>query len=61
MIVIAIEASSLLRHAFYETFLHLHIALAILTILALWYHIVGLPAHKYLLVAIVAWALEVRF
>lgn len=59
MAVIAIQTSSALRHAFYETFLHLHNALAIAVIVTLWYHLVGLPAQKYLLVVIVAWVLEV--
>lgn len=60
MAVIAIQASSALRHAFYEIFLHLHVALAILAIVALWYHLDGLPAQKYLLAVIVVWAFEVR-
>lgn len=60
MVAILLQASSILRHAFYETFLHLHIALAILSIVGIWIHLDGLPAKGYLKAVIVLWAAEVR-
>lgn len=59
MVVILIQASSVLRHAFYETFLHLHIALVVLFIVALRQHLHDLSPQKYLTVVIIIWALEV--
>ncbi|MCJ1307027.1 hypothetical protein MMC25_000673 [Agyrium rufum] len=56
-VAILIQASSVIRHAFYETFLHLHIALAILTIVGLWYHIPA-DGHIYIKVVVFAWAAE---
>lgn len=53
-----IQANAVFRHAFYETFLHFHIALVILAIGALWHHLKELPQLPYLIVVIVAWALE---
>ncbi|KAK2630133.1 hypothetical protein QTJ16_000953 [Diplocarpon rosae] len=38
-ITIMILASSALRHAFYETFKYLHIGLAVLSIVGLWFHL----------------------
>jgi len=58
--VIAFQASSPIRHAFYEMFLHLHIALAVLTVVFLWMHLDGKNQQSYLLAAIVTWAF-VRF
>lgn len=48
-----------LRHAWYETFLHLHILLAIMAFVALWYHLRGLYQQRVLLGTIVLWGLEV--
>ncbi|EYE94600.1 ferric reductase family protein [Aspergillus ruber CBS 135680] len=53
-----VHSPSPIRHAFYETFLHLHIAMAAVAFGFLWVHLKGLPAQNYLLVAIVFWALE---
>ncbi|SLM39844.1 ferric-chelate reductase [Lasallia pustulata] len=58
MVAILFQASSIFRHAFYETFLHLHIALAILSIAGVWIHLDGLPAKGYLKAVIVLWAAE---
>lgn len=49
-----------LRHAWYETFLHLHILLAIMAFVALWYHLQGLIQQRVLLGTIVLWGLEVQ-
>ena len=56
-VAISIQASSPLRHAFYETFKVLHIALAALSIVGLWYHLVpqDLPGAQHVYVVIAAW------
>lgn len=58
--LIGIQASSPIRHAFYETFKLLHIALAILAVIGIWYHldIKGLPQIKYLYFVIAFWGLD---
>ncbi|KAH8692715.1 putative ferric-chelate reductase [Talaromyces proteolyticus] len=60
---LGLTASSPLRHAFYETFLHLHILLALMAFIALWYHLKDLPQRIYLLITLIAWGVErfVRF
>jgi len=58
MIAIPIQASSLLRHAFYETFLHVHIALAIVAFAALWMHLDDLPAQMYVKILLAGWVIE---
>ncbi|KNG86497.1 ferric-chelate reductase [Aspergillus nomiae NRRL 13137] len=55
---LVVHSPSPIRHAFYETFLHLHIIMAALSMGFLWVHLNGLPAQTYLLVAIIFWALE---
>lgn len=55
LLTILIQSSSAIRHAFYETFIHLHIALIILALVFLWFHLDGLPRRSYLLAAIIAW------
>jgi predicted ferric reductase len=59
-VVISIQAMSVLRHAFYETFKHLHIALVILVVIALWYHLslANLPQITLLYGVIGIWAIE---
>jgi hypothetical protein len=51
---------SILRHAFYETFKQIHIALAILAVVGIWYHLrlSDLPQFKLLIVAIAIWGVE---
>lgn len=56
-----LHSPSPLRHAFYEVFLHLHIAFVMLAFTFLWMHLDGFVAQAYLQVAIVAWAVEVSF
>ena len=60
MVLIVFQANSILRQAFYEVFLHLHIALVILCLVVLRKHLHGLPEQKYLTVVIATWAFEVR-
>lgn len=57
-VAITLQASAALRHAFYETFLHLHIALVILSLVFLWKHLEDTHPQKYLLAMIILWALE---
>lgn len=54
-----VHSPSAIRHAFYETFLHLHIAMVVVGFALLWIHLKGLVAQAYLLAAIILWALEV--
>ena len=60
-VAILIQSPSPLRHAFYETFLHLHIALVILSFVALWMHLSGLPQRGLLIAAIAAWIFDRTF
>ncbi|KAA8646198.1 ferric reductase family protein [Aspergillus tanneri] len=53
-----VHSPSPIRHAFYETFLHLHLVMVILVMAFLWVHLDGLDAQKYLLGSIILWALE---
>ncbi|CAM1502803.1 Fc.00g075790.m01.CDS01 [Cosmosporella sp. VM-42] len=59
-VALAVQASSPLRHAFYEFFKLLHIALAILAVIGLWYHLQlkELPQLKYLYVVVGLWAAD---
>ncbi|KAL5002894.1 ferric reductase like transmembrane component-domain-containing protein [Aspergillus recurvatus] len=56
--LIAIQSVSPLRHAFYEVFLHLHVALAVTSFIGLWYHLSGLNQQNVLLGTIILWGLE---
>ncbi|KFX89172.1 hypothetical protein V490_07191 [Pseudogymnoascus sp. VKM F-3557] len=60
MVAITIQSLSFVRHAFYETFKYLHIMLAILVVVGIWYHLklAGLPQTKFLIGAMVIWGLE---
>lgn len=60
MIAITIQASSVVRHAFYETFKYLHIAFAIVVIIGLWYHLrlAKLPQITLLYGVITIWVFE---
>lgn len=53
-----IHSFSALRHAFYETFLHFHIAVVMVALGFLWVHLDGYPQQHYLLASIVIWAFE---
>jgi ferredoxin-NADP reductase len=58
--VIIIQASSVPRHAFYETFKIMHIALAITAVVGLWYHckLGDLPQLPLVIGVIAIWSLE---
>ncbi|KAL4791842.1 ferric reductase NAD binding domain-containing protein [Aspergillus venezuelensis] len=53
-----VHSPSAVRHAFYETFLHLHIAFVVVSFAFLWVHLDGRNAQNFLLSAIILWALE---
>ncbi|KAL9073317.1 MAG: hypothetical protein Q9157_004777 [Trypethelium eluteriae] len=57
-LVILLQSPSPVRHAFYEVFLHLHIALVIVSVAALWYHLQGSPQMPLLYVIVAAWAVD---
>lgn len=59
-LAIGIQAMSVSRHAFYETFKIVHIALAALAVAGVWYHLVlkHLPQIKYLYPVIALWCLD---
>ncbi|KAH6849810.1 ferric reductase like transmembrane component-domain-containing protein [Chaetomium sp. MPI-CAGE-AT-0009] len=59
-VVIGIQAASIFRHAYYETFKLAHIALAILSIIGLWYHLdlKKLPQLKYLYAVVALWVFD---
>ena len=60
LVAIMIQAVSVIRHAFYEIFLHLHQLLAIATIIGVKVHcrIASLPGEGYIDWVIALWALE---
>ena len=57
VVAITFQSLSFVRHAFYETFKYLHIMLAILVVVGVWYHLklAGLPQTKFLIGAVVIW------
>ncbi|KAL4946078.1 hypothetical protein BDV06DRAFT_168716 [Aspergillus oleicola] len=57
-VAILLQSVSPLRHAFYEVFLHLHILLAVMSFVGLWYHLRGLTQQYVLLGTIILWGLE---
>jgi predicted ferric reductase len=58
--VVVLTASSVFRHAFYETFLHLHLVLVLTVLITLYYHIKlgNLPQMPYLHAVAWLWGLE---
>ena len=58
-VFIFLQSLSPLRHTFYELFLHLHIALAIMSFVALWYHLKNLLQQRVLLGTLILWGLDV--
>jgi predicted ferric reductase len=55
-LAILMHSPSILRRAFYEVFLHIHITLAILVLVFLWMHLEPFPQRHLLLAAIIIWA-----
>ena len=58
LIVILLSSPSIVRHAFYETFLHVHVVLVIVVIIAIWIHLIGTFEQTFLLVGIICWIME---
>ncbi|RAL14178.1 ferric reductase family protein [Aspergillus homomorphus CBS 101889] len=58
MLVILIQSPSPIRHAFYETFLHLHIALACIATGFVWHHVYRYSCRFYLYAAVAFWTFE---
>ncbi|KAI9037795.1 ferric reductase family protein [Aspergillus affinis] len=57
-VAIFLQSASPVRHAFYEAFLHLHIVLAIMAFVGLWYHLQGLAQQWVMLATLVLWGLD---
>ncbi|KAJ5683475.1 Riboflavin synthase-like beta-barrel [Penicillium macrosclerotiorum] len=57
-IFIVIQSLSPVRHSLYELFLHLHIALAVMSFVALWYHLKNLLQQRVLLGTLILWGLD---
>lgn len=55
---ILLQSPSIIRHAFYETFLHLHIALVITAVATVWIHLNDRPAQVLVLGALICWIFE---
>ena len=60
MSIIMVQAFSVVRHAAYETFLHLHQLLAALALLGIWYHakLGVLPQYTYIKWILAIWVIE---
>ncbi|KAJ5155842.1 hypothetical protein N7492_008645 [Penicillium capsulatum] len=56
--LLLLHSPSPIRHAFYETFVHAHFAIAAVSFGFLWVHLNKRVSQTYLLAAIVLWALE---
>ncbi|KAL1982833.1 hypothetical protein VTN96DRAFT_833 [Rasamsonia emersonii] len=54
-VTLMLHSFSALRHAFYETFLHLHILLVVVALVAVWYHLDGYPQQGWIVAAIGTW------
>ncbi|KAJ5750148.1 hypothetical protein N7533_007176 [Penicillium manginii] len=55
---IFVQSLSPARHSLYELFLHLHIALAVMSFVALWYHLKNLLQQRVLLGTLILWGLD---
>lgn len=60
MVAVSIQAASIFRHAFYETFKLLHIILVTFIIITVWYHLklADLPQTTILIGVIALWGAE---
>ena len=60
MVIILIQSPSVLRHAFYEVFLHLHQTLALASLVAVFLHVYSqsLPQLPFMYLIIAIWTLE---
>jgi hypothetical protein len=60
MIILVLHSGSTLRHAFYETFLHMHLLVVTVALVAVWYHLVGYSQQIWVISAIGSLIGEVR-
>lgn len=60
-LLLALHSPSAIRHAFYETFLHLHILFVAAALGFLCVHLKSKAARKYLYAAIALWVAEVSW
>jgi NAD(P)H-flavin reductase len=59
---ILFQSPSVIRHAFYETFLHVHQLLALLAVGAVWIHLKSFPKQRQIIAVVIAiWALDRSF
>lgn len=59
LILILLQSPSILRRAFYETFLHVHIVLAVTVLVFVWMHLDHFSQQRHLLfAAIILWAVS---
>ena len=58
MLVILLTSLPAFRHAFYETFLHIHIILAALSLAGLYLHLANLPSQNLIRILISLWVVE---
>ena len=57
-VALLLQSPSIVRHAFYETFLHVHIAIALISVVAVWIHLKGMQQQLLLLGAVICWIIE---
>jgi hypothetical protein len=60
-VFLLVQSPSAMRHAFYETFLHFHIAAAAIALAGVWFHLKGRPQQLMTYGVIALWAFEVSF
>ncbi|KAK2739135.1 hypothetical protein FQN55_009540 [Onygenales sp. PD_40] len=57
-VILVLHSPSAIRHAFYETFLHLHILMVVVTFAFLWIHLKDRMQLRFLIGAVVVWVVE---
>lgn len=55
---ILLQSPSIVRHAFYETFLHVHIVLAFVSLVVVWLHLEGDKQQNLVIAALLIWIVE---
>lgn len=58
MLIILLTSLPSFRHAFYETFLHIHIILVALSLAGLYLHLANLPSQNIIKILISLWVVE---
>jgi predicted ferric reductase len=57
-ILLMLLSPSVVRHAFYETFLGIHILLAVAAVVGVWMHCEGMREQGFVMAAVVIWIIE---